>query len=181
MNGLVSMDHERQTSDMVTFINLDSLLSLYIEANIRFLVCAPTVNRLLLNWKREPPWLLDIKTLILIQQPKIFSTILNLLQEFEWFVRGLLFTTNTRAFVALASNQLGTIVPISHISLHSCNGSTYKQRDYVLLYCFIHYLLMLNQIIKNVFQSHLAFLFMFSLFKQLIQTTQHDIYIKICL
>ena len=88
----------RQTSVMVTFINLDLFLSLYIEANIRFSIEAPP-KIIFPCWKWEPPWLLDLETSILIRQPKIYSTTSQSRLELEWFVRNLLFIQTLEPWV----------------------------------------------------------------------------------
>ena len=89
----------RQTSVMVTFINLDLFLSLYIEANIRFSMLLQPPNIIFLCRKREPPWLLDLETSILIRQPKIYSTTSQSWLELEWFVRDLLFIQTLEPWV----------------------------------------------------------------------------------
>ena len=89
----------RQTSVMVTFINLDLFLSLYIEANIRFSIDSPATKLIFLCWKREPPWLLDLETSILIRQPKFYSTTSQSWLELEWFVRDLLFIQTLEPWV----------------------------------------------------------------------------------
>ena len=61
MNRWINISLGRQTSDMETRINLDLLLSLYIEANARFLRLYSSRQTSCPLFTREPPWLLDLK------------------------------------------------------------------------------------------------------------------------
>ena len=73
-------------------------LPLYRSKYYIFII-SPATKLTFYCWKREPPWLLDLETSILIRQPKFYSTTSQSWLELEWFVRDLLFIQTLEPWV----------------------------------------------------------------------------------